>query len=31
MEKKVAEYESDKDYMVVNEAKQSHKLDDYQS
>ena len=31
MEKKVAEYESQKDMMIVNEVKQSNKIEDYQS
>ena len=31
MEKKIAEFESDKDFMLVNEVKQTHKLEDNQS
>jgi hypothetical protein len=29
-EKKIAEYESDKDFMLVNEVKQTHRLEDFQ-
>ncbi len=29
MEKKVAEFENDKDFMLVKEVKQTHKLEDY--
>ena len=31
LEKRVAEYESDKDFMKVKEVKQTLKLEDYQS
>lgn len=30
MEKKIAEFENDKDLMIVNEAQNTHKLNDFQ-
>lgn len=29
LEKRIAEFENDKDFMIVNEAKQNHRLEDY--